>query len=249
MESFKYAALPVTVIFGPGVAERELVGVVDDLGLRRVLVVVAEPEEPLARWLIAPFSERVAGTFTDVRPHVPVRVAEAGRAEAARTEADGLLCVGGGSTTGTAKAIALMTGLPIVAVPTTYAGSEVTPVWGLTEDERKTTGRDSQVLPSVVVYDPELTVSLPRALSVASGLNAVAHCVEAFWGPGAPPISSLMAEEGIRALAGGLPGVVGDPGDLGARSEVLYGAWLAGTVFATAGSGLHHRICHVLGGA
>jgi alcohol dehydrogenase class IV len=125
----------------------------------------------------------------------------------------------------------------------------VTPVWGLTEDGRKTTGRDRRVVPRVVLYDPELTATLPPALSAVSGLNAAAHCVEAFWGPRANPITSLMAEEGLRALATGLPGVVRDPGDLDARSDVLYGAWLAGTAFATAGSGLHHKICHVLGGA
>ncbi|HZC52075.1 MAG TPA: maleylacetate reductase [Mycobacterium sp.] len=246
---FEYDGLPVGVIFGLGSAERELAGVIDGLELRRVLVIAAESEEPLARRLVAPFSDRVAVVFTDVRPHVPTDVAEAARATAARSGADAVLSIGGGSTTGTAKAVALTTGLPIIAVPTTYAGSEVTPVWGLTERDRKTTGRDRRVLPSVVVYDPGLTVSLPAGLSAVSGLNAVAHCVEAFWGPRANPISSLMAAEGIRALAAGLPGVVGDPGDLEARSGVLYGAWLAGTVFATAGAGLHHKLCHVLGGA
>jgi maleylacetate reductase len=247
--SFEYDALPVRVIFGLGTADRKLAGVVDDLGVRRVLLIVTGREEPLARRLVAPFAGRVAGVFTDVRPHVPIEVAEAARAVVARHGADAVLCVGGGSTTGTAKAVALTTGLPIVAVPTTYAGSEVTPVWGLTEDGRKTTARDPRVLPRVVVYDPALTVTLPPGLSAVSGLNAVAHCVEAFWGPRANPVSSVMAEEGIRAMAAGLPGVVRDPGDLEARSDVLYGAWLAGTVFATAGSGLHHKICHVLGGA
>jgi maleylacetate reductase len=246
---FEYGALPVRVIFGLGSADRKLAGVVDDLGARRALVIVTEPEEPLARRLVAPFAERVAGMFTDVRPHVPVAVAEAARAAAARHGADALISIGGGSTTGTAKAVALTTGLPIVAVPTTYAGSEVTPVWGLTEGGRKTTGTDLRVLSRVVLYDPGLTVTLPPGLSAVSGLNAAAHCVEAFWAPRANPVTSLMAEEGLRALESGLPGVVGDPGDLDARSKVLYGAWLAGTVFATAGSGLHHRICHVLGGA
>ena len=249
MLEFDYDPLPVRVIFGLGTAERKLAGVVDEIGARRVLIVAAGPEEPLARRLVAPFAERVAGVFTDVRPHVPVGVADAARAAAARSRADAVLSIGGGSTTGTAKAVALTTGLPIVAVPTTYAGSEVTPVWGLTEEGRKTTGTDRRVLPRVVLYDPALTVTLPPALSAVSGLNAVAHCVEAFWGPRANPVSSLMAEEGIRALAGGLPDVVRDPGDLEARSDVLYGAWLAGTVFATAGAGLHHKICHVLGGA
>jgi maleylacetate reductase len=246
---FEYDALPVRVIFGRGTADRKLAGVVDDLAVRRVLVIVAGPEAPLARRLVAPFSERVAGVFTDVRPHVPVEVAEAARAAVARCGADAVLSIGGGSTTGTAKAVALTTGLPIVAVPTTYAGSEVTPVWGLTDHGRKTTGTDRRVLPRVVLYDPELSATLPVGLSVVSGLNAVAHCVEAFWGPRANPVTSLMAEEGLRALAAGLRGVIRDPGGLEPRSGVLYGAWLAGTVFATAGSGLHHKICHVLGGA
>jgi maleylacetate reductase len=246
---FEYDALPVRVIFGLGAAERKLAGIVDELELRRVLVIASKPEEPLARRLLTPFSDRVAGVFTDVRPHVPVDVAEAARAAVAHHGADAVLSIGGGSTTGTAKAVALTTGLPIVAVPTTYAGSEVTPVWGLTEAGRKTTGTDLRVLPRVVLYDPKLTTTLPPALSAVSGLNAVAHCVEAFWAPRANPVTSLMAEEGLGALAAGLRGLVRGPGDLAARSGLLYGAWLAGTVFATAGSGLHHKICHVLGGA
>ena len=132
-----------------------------------------------------------------------------------------LLSVGGGSTTGTAKAVALETGLPIVAVPTTYAGSEMTPVWGMTEASRKTTGRDQRVLPKVVIYDPELTVSLPASVTGPSALNAIAHCVEAFYGPGANPITSLMAEEGIRALARGVPVAVREPHDLAARTDTL----------------------------
>jgi maleylacetate reductase len=249
MPDFEYDALPVRVVFGVGCADRKLAGVVGALDVRRVLVIVSQPEEDLARRLVAPLSERVAGVFTDVRPHVPLEVAEAARGAAARCWADAVMSIGGGSTTGTAKAVALTTGLPVVAVPTTYAGSEVTPVWGITEDGRKATGTDLRVLPRVVLYDPALTVTLPPALSAVSGLNAVAHCVEAFRGPRANPVTSLMAEEGLRALAAGLPGVVRDPGDLAARSRVLYGAWLAGTVFASAGSGLHHKICHVLGGA
>jgi maleylacetate reductase len=134
-------------------------------------------------------------------------------------------------------------------VPTTYAGSEVTPVWGLTESGHKTTGVDLRVLPRVVIYDPGLTLTLPVGLSIASGLNALAHCVEAFWAPGRNPITSLIAQEGIRALAQGLPRVAVDGADLEARAGVLYGAWLAGTAFATAGSSVHHKVCHVLGGA
>ncbi|HEX4252303.1 MAG TPA: maleylacetate reductase, partial [Pseudonocardia sp.] len=271
MQEFHYDALPGRVVFGAGVARRELLAEADRLNADRVLLVATESEEPLARELAAPLGDRVVAVFTSVRPHVPIQVAEAARALAASVRADAVLSVGGGSTTGTAKAIALTTGLPIIAVPTTYAGSEVTPVWGLTErsasgtsigtersasgtsigteQTRKTTGVDHRVLPRTVVYDPELTVTLPADLSAASGLNALAHCVEAFWAPRRNPISSLAAEEGIRALAAGLPAVHADPTDLAARSDLLYGAYLAGSAFAVAGSGLHHKICHALGGA
>jgi alcohol dehydrogenase class IV len=168
---------------------------------------------------------------------------------ASRVGAEAVLSVGGGSTTGTAKAIALRTSLPIVAVPTTYAGSEVTPVWGTTEGARKTTGRSPLVVPKAVLYDPALTRSLPAALTAVSAMNAMAHCVEAFYAPGANPVTELVAAEGVRVIAGTLPTVVAEPGDEAARAGLLYGAYLAGSAFAAAGSGLHHRICHVLGGA
>lgn len=245
---FTYDALPVRVVFAAGAARTRLAAEVERLGGRRVLLVAGPAEQALARTFTAPFAERIAGTFRGVRPHVPVAVAEAARDAAATARADLVLSIGGGSTTGTAKAVALTTGLPVLAVPTTYAGSEVTPVWGLTEGARKTTGTDMRVLPRCVVYDPELTRTLPVELSVASGLNAVAHCVEAFWAPRRNPVSSLLAEEGLRALGRGLPAVVADPDDPAARADLLYGAHLAGTAFAGAGSGLHHTICHVLGG-
>lgn len=168
---------------------------------------------------------------------------------ARRLKADCLLSIGGGATTGMAKAIALAELLPIIAVPTTYAGSEMTPIWGLTTGKRKMTGISRDVLPKVVIYDPELTFSLPRSITGPSAMNAMAHCVEAFYAPNANPITSLMAEEGMRALAHGVPVAVEKPEDLEGRSEVLYGAYLAGAVLAAAGSGLHHKICHVLGGA
>ena len=240
---FSYEALRGRVVFGAGAARTRLAGELEGLGARRVLLIAAEPELALARELAGD----VATEFSEVRQHVPVEVAR--RAVAAARGADVLLSVGGGSTTGTAKAVALETGLPIVAVPTTYAGSEMTPVWGLTEEGRKTTGTDPRVLPKVVVYDPELTVSLPAAVSGPSAMNAIAHCVEAFYGPGANPITSLLAEEGIRALARGVPVAVSRPEDLEGRSDTLYGAYLAGAAFAAAGSGIHHKICHVLGGA
>jgi maleylacetate reductase len=175
-------------------------------------------------------------------------VAARARAVAARDDVDALVCVGGGSTTGLAKAVALTTGLPIVAVPTTYAGSEATTVWGLTEGGRKTTGVDDRVLPRTVVYDAALTATMPVALSVASGLNAVAHCVDSMWAPRADPVNAALAVEGVRALNAGLRRVVTDPTGLAGREQALYGAYLAAVAFASAGSGLHHKICHVLGG-
>ncbi|GIF17566.1 alcohol dehydrogenase class IV [Actinoplanes tereljensis] len=180
--------------------------------------------------------------FTEVAMHVPVEVAS--RAREAAHDADVLVSIGGGSTTGLAKAVALTTGLPIVAVPTTYAGSEATNVWGLTEGGRKTTGSDDRVLPRTIVYDASLLLSLPVELSVASGLNAVAHCVDSMWAPRADPINRALALEGLRALTDGLPRL----GEFAGREQTLYGAYLAAVAFASAGSGLHHKICHVLGG-
>jgi alcohol dehydrogenase class IV len=180
--------------------------------------------------------------------HVPVEVAERARQAATANGIDALVSVGGGSTTGLAKAIAMTSGLPIIAVPTTYAGSEATPVWGLTEGAKKKTGTDQKVLPKVIIYDAALTTSLPAAMSVASGLNALAHCVDAMWGPNADPINAALAGEGIRSLTAGLPEVASDPEGLHGREHTLYAAYLSAAAFASAGSGLHHKICHVLGG-
>ncbi|MDP9045173.1 MAG: maleylacetate reductase, partial [Pseudomonadota bacterium] len=180
--------------------------------------------------------------------HVPIETARAAQDEAARVDADCTVAIGGGSTTGLAKALALDSGLPIIAIPTTYAGSEMTSIYGLTEAGIKKTGRDARVLPRTVVYDPELSVSLPLALSVTSGLNAVAHAAEALYAVDANPIASLMAEEGIRAIAAALRGLVDAPRDIDARADALYGAWLCGTVLGAVSMGLHHKLCHTLGG-
>ena len=249
MRSFTYNALPGRLVFSPGASREKLSDELDRLGAKRVLLIATDHEMELAEELSAPLGDRVADIFTDVRPHVPVEVAEAARDIAREKEADCLLSIGGGSTTGTAKAVALKTGLPIVAVPTTYAGSEMTSIWGMTENQRKTTGKSLDVLPQVVIYDPELTFSLPDFITGPSAMNAMAHCVEAFYAGGANPITSLMAEEGIRALARGVPVTVEEPENVEGRSETLYGAYLAGAALAATGVGLHHKICHVLGGA
>ena len=181
--------------------------------------------------------------------HVPEEIADAARAEAATLGADCCVAVGGGSTTGLAKAIALTSELPIIAIPTTYAGSEMTPIWGITADGVKKTGRDTRVLPKTVIYDPNLTLGLPVPMSVTSGINAMAHCVEALYSKDANPIVSLMAEEGIRAMAQALPKIVKDPDNADARAQALYGAWLGGSVLGAVGMALHHKLCHTLGGS
>lgn len=245
---FRRATLPGRVVFGNGAARRDVESEVDDFG-SRVLLVTTKRAEPLATELAEPLGDRVVGVFTGVSEHVPREVAEAARTAAAQTRADCMLSVGGGSVVGTAKAVAVATRLPIVAVPTTYSGSEMTPTWGMTAGGEKSTGRSPDALPGAVVYDPELTTSLPAGVTAASGMNALAHCVGAAYLPDTDPITALVALEGVRALAAGLPVAVRDPDDLDGRAEALYGAYLGGTALASVGAATHHRICHVLGGA
>jgi maleylacetate reductase len=237
---FTYEALPTRIVFGAGAARTEIAAEVGRLGVTRLLLVASERDAERVQEIVAPLGGKVAASFTAVREHVPVATAEAARAAAADARADAVLSIGGGSTVGAAKAVALTARIPVVAVPTTYSGSEVTAVWGLTEDGRKTTGTDPAVLPRVVVYDPELTASLPRDLAVASGFNALAHGVETFWAPRRNPVSTAIAGDGIAALVAGLR--TDDP------AALLRGAWLTATGFAATGAGLHHKLCHVLGG-
>lgn len=244
---FEHETLGQRVLFGTGTAAKHLAAEVARLGSRRVMVIASGSAVDVAATLIDNID--VLLLYTDVAPHVPIEKADAARKAAAEADVDLIVCVGGGSTTGLAKAIGLTTNLPIVAIPTTYAGSEATNVWGLTEQSRKTTGVDNAVLPSSVIYDVELTLSLPVALSVASGLNALAHCVDSMWAPRTDPINQALAAEGVRALSSGLRLVASNPDGRAGREQVLYGAYLAAVAFASAGSGLHHKICHVLGGA
>ena len=221
---------------------------VERLGAQRVLLIAGSRQKNCADELAAALGPRMVDRIGEVVMHVPAALATAASERTERSGADLLVCLGGGSAIGLAKAVALRTRLPILAVPTTYAGSEMTPIWGLTDGGRKTTGRDRIVLPATVVYDPALTASLPTDISAASGMNALAHLVEGLYAPDASPVTAVLAEEGIRALADALPRVVVAPRDLDARADALYGAWLAGWVLGTAGMGLHHKICHVLGG-
>lgn len=181
--------------------------------------------------------------------HVPIETARAARAAAEELKADCAVAIGGGSTTGLAKAIALESALPIIAIPTTYAGSEVTPIFGLTEAGIKRTGRDPKVIPRVVIYDPVLTVSMPMSLTLASGMNAIAHAAEGLYAEDSNPVISLIAEEGIRAMSAGLRRVRESPKDLAVRADCLYGAWLCGIVLGSVGVALHHKLCHTVGGS
>lgn len=244
---FRYQALPMRVRFGAGVL-RALPDEAAELGISRALVLCSPEQEDTGRAVVAALGLRAAGLFPHARMHVPIDVARRARTTAAELGADAYVAVGGGSAIGLGKAIALEHEQPVVAVPTTYAGSEMTPIWGVTEAGEKRTGRDSRVLPRSVLYDPELTLTLPPALSVTSGVNAIAHAVEGLYAPDRSPIVSLMAAEGVRALAAALPGVVSDGGDLESRSEALYGAWLCGAVLGQTTMSLHHRLCHALGG-
>jgi maleylacetate reductase len=246
--AFTYEALPMRVVFGAGTADR-IGAEVDALGLKRVAVLCTPGGADLGRRIAGALGSRCAGVVAEARMHVPVEVADRAVAQVLALEADGCVTVGGGSAIGLGKAVALRTGLPIVAIPTTYAGSEMTPVWGLTDDGVKTTGRDRAVLPRSVVYDPELTVSLPPRVSLTSGINALAHAAEALYAPDLTPLIALQAEEGVRALAAALPRVVADPTGLDARAEAQYGAWLCGTCLGATTTGLHHKLCHALGGA
>jgi len=248
MKPFVYDALPGRVVFGAGTLAR-LPDELERLGAKRALLLSTPGRADSARRLAASLDARAAGVYDKAVMHVPLAVAEDARRVARELGADCCVALGGGSTVGLAKAIALTSGLPVVAVPTTYSGSEMTTVYGLTEGGLKRTARDARVLPKTVIYDPELTLGLPPATSAASGMNAIAHCVEALYAQDGNPIISLMAEEGIRALAAALPQIIKDPKDLEARSDALYGAWLAGAALGATGVALHHKLCHTLGGS
>jgi alcohol dehydrogenase class IV len=242
---FTYDGLPSRVVFGPG-ARHGLADELDRLGLSQVVLIASRSSRGEADTLAAALDHRLTWRVDGVRRHVPADLAEEVTADAGKVGADGVVTLGGGSATGLGKAVALH-GFPLLAVPTTYAGSEMTPVWGVTSTCGRETGIDSRVLPRTVIYDPELTLSLPPLLTAASGMNAVAHCLEALWVAGASPLSGPLALDGARALCEALPAAVAEPWDPKARSRALVGACQAGMALATAGLGLHHRLCHELG--
>jgi maleylacetate reductase len=247
MEPFVYEALPARVVFGHGTVG-QLPDEVARLGCARVLLVATPQQTQEAERFAALLGTRCAGTFTQAAMHTPIEVTARAMQVVAAQQVDGVVAVGGGSTTGLSKAIALRSDLPQIIVPTTYAGSEMTPILGETAEGQKKTQRSLKVLPEVVIYDVDLTLTLPKGLSGTSGINAIAHAVEGLYAKDTNPIISLMAEEGIGALSRALPKIAVDPRDRVARGDALYGAFLCGAVLGAAGMALHHKLCHILGG-
>jgi maleylacetate reductase len=245
--AFTHDVPPQRVVFASGALAR----VADETARLKVerALVVATPGSGarLGQKVSDLLGARAVGLHAQAVMHVPKAVAAAGLKAARDNDADGLIAVGGGSAIGLAKAIALETGLPILALPTTYSGSEGTPIFGMTDGERKITGRDVKVVPRTIIYDPDLTLDLPAAVSAASGMNAIAHCVEALWVDSRTPVTVGLATEAMRRFGQNLPAVVADGSNVAARGECLIGAWLAGTVLS-AGTALHHKLAHVLGG-
>lgn len=245
--AFVHTAHPSRVVFGSG-RLAELPVELDRLGVSRVVVICTPNQLELGKAVAALCGNRRHSVYPHAEMHVPRSVATAAHEYVTTHEIDGAVVVGGGSSVGLGKALALEAGIPVLAIPTTYAGSEMTPIWGITDNGKKVTGRDARVLPRTVIYDPGLTLTLPVSLSVSSGLNAVAHAAEALYAPDRSPIIEMMAGEAARALTDAFPAVAANPADAPARTELLYGAWLAGTCLGATSMSLHHKLCHIIGG-
>jgi alcohol dehydrogenase class IV len=244
---FEYTSHPSRVVFGPG-RVAEIADEVDRLDIQRLFLLADGQAKDLADETAGRLGSRVAARWHEVIQHVPVELAERARDAVTAAGADGVACLGGGSSTGLAKAIALTHRLPIVAVPTTYAGSEMTTIYGLTGGRHKQTGTSPDVLPRTVIYDPRLTVGLPANVTGASAFNALAHSVESLYASGHNPVTSALALEAVRAISRSLPAVMAEPADVDGRGDLLYGAYLSGIALGTTSAGLHHKLCHVLGG-
>jgi alcohol dehydrogenase class IV len=247
MKAFSYDQPGTRVVFGTGALGR-LPDELEKLGAKRAIIVTSPGRRNDAQEAAKHLGKLAAAIFSEAAMHVPIEVARAACDAAKRCEADCCIVIGGGSTVGLGKAIALETGVPVVAIPTTYSGSEMTPIYGFTEEGIKRTGRDRKVVPKTVMYDPVMAVSLPARMSSTSGMNAMAHCVVGLYAENVNPMMTLFAAEGIRALTQALPIIVREPGNLDARTDAFYGSWLAGSVLGMAGMSLHYKICHVLGG-
>lgn len=245
---FTYSSLAGRVRFGPGI-RAETGAEIERLGCSRAVVLTTPGQTAKGEALAADIGKLATGTVPLAQMHTPVEVTEEALQAVERLNGDCLIALGGGSAIGLGKALALRIGLPQIVLPTTYAGSEATPVLGQTEGGRKTTLTDARVQPGVILYDAELIRSLPVSVTVASALNAMAHAAEGLYARDRNPVSTLLAAEGLRAFRDALPAVCDNPDDMAARGETLYGAWLCGTVLGQVGMALHHKLCHVLGGS
>jgi len=248
IEPFVFPGIPSRVIFGHGTLARTGEEI-QKLGHRRALVLSTPDQRPDAEGLSNRLGALSAGVFAEAAMHTPVDVTELALATFKASGADCVVSLGGGSTIGLGKAIATRTGADQIVIPTTYAGSEMTDILGETKGGEKTTRRDPSILPETVIYDVDLTLTLPQALTVTSSLNAMAHTAEALYAPDRNPIISLIAAEATRALCDALPGIVRATDDREARASALYGAWLCGAALGGASMALHHKLCHTLGGA
>ena len=247
MSPFSYTALPGRVIFGFGTLA-QVGDEVRALGCSRALLLSTPQQLDQVKGLEARLGALAVGLFSGATMHTPVEVTERALAYAQEVGADCIVALGGGSTTGLGKAIAVRTDLPQVAIPTTYAGSEATPILGETRNGLKTTRREMKILPEVIIYDVELTMTLPPGMTVTSGMNAIAHAAEGLYAKEANPVISMIAEDGTRAIARALPRIIENPADREARSDALYGAWACGVTLGAVGMSLHHKLCHALGG-
>ena len=269
---FRYFGYAQEIIFGPGALAR-LSEAVERFGWRRLLLCTTGSARRLghAAQVEGLLGERLLATYDPVLPHVPENQVIEALALASRHGVEAVIGLGGGSPIGMAKAVSQRleeqrTGkparaafpteqplAPVIAIPTTYAGSEMTAVFGVTRqtpagEPLKVTVTDPKVAPKLVIYDPELTLDLPPSLTASTGINALAHCVEALYSVTRHPLSTAAALSGLSHIANALPRCHAAPNDIDARSEMLAGAHLAGASLASAAMALHHGLCHVLGG-
>ncbi|PYI05734.1 maleylacetate reductase [Aspergillus sclerotiicarbonarius CBS 121057] len=248
MNSFEYNSSPSRVLFGAGTLS-QLPSELTRLNLTRPLVLCTPQQTHQAKSVKSVLNNQVAGIFTEATMHTPTHITDKALEFATRQNADSIISIGGGSTIGLGKAISIRTGLPHICIPTTYAGSEMTPILGETADGLKKTRSDPKILPGTVIYDVDLTMTLPVGMSATSGVNAIAHAVEALYARNTNPIINLLALEGTKALATALPELITNPTSPSARSSAQYGAWLCGTCLGSVGMSIHHKLCHTLGGS
>ena len=248
ISAFVFPGLSTRVIFGSG-TRAQAGDEVACLGRKRALVLSTPQQEEQAQALAETLGAASAGVFAGAVMHTPVDVTEAAVAAYRESGADCVVSLGGGSTTGLGKAIATRTGADQVVIPTTYAGSEMTDILGESAGGEKITRRDPSIRPETVIYDVDLTLSLPVGLTMTSALNAIAHAVEALYAPDTNPILDLMCGAALRAFSEGLPRLRDAPQDAEARAKTLYAAWLCSTALGYTTMALHHKLAHVLGGS